>query len=219
MISTILEIGLGALIAIAFTIIIENLRKPKLYIKLAAPIDNNYINRPAQNVRFLGVEVINNNLPKFARWMLRNSAIYCHAEITFHHLDGQDIFGRIMEGRWSGSPEPASIHFKVGDNVFSISDPFKLISRIDIPPGESQRLDIAAKFENETECYGWNNESYFSNPIWRNPNWKMFRGRYLVRVKIISSGQIVNETFRLINDVERGDFRLEKRLPNDNIHE
>jgi hypothetical protein len=38
--------------------------------------------------------------------MQRSAALQCRSEITFHHLDGQDIFGRAMSVRWSNSPEP-----------------------------------------------------------------------------------------------------------------
>jgi hypothetical protein len=188
-------------------------------LRLALPTNIEYQNHPARNVRFLGLELVNKPLPRWAGWMARNTALQCHADITFHHLDGQNVFGRTMIGRWSGSPEPAPILFRIGDNSVMISDPSKLTTRIDVPPGEIQRLDIAAKFDSERECYGWSNESYFSNPVWRNPNWCLSEGRYLVRVAIVSAGEKCMCTFRLINDVPRQDFRIEKSLPNDVVHE
>jgi hypothetical protein len=94
-----------------------------------------------------------------------------------------------------------------------------LTSRIDVPPGETQRLDVAARFDAEDECYGWNNESYFSDPIWRNPEWRLNAGRYLVKVTIISAGDKCIGLFRLINDVSRLDFRLEAILPGDIVRE
>jgi hypothetical protein len=94
---------------------------------------------------------------------------------------------------------------------FLIIDPIRLIteSRIDVYPGESQLLDVAARFDDDEDCYGWNNEAYFSNPLWRNPAWRLPRGRYLARVEVTSSGQKCIGLFRLINDVARRDFRLE----------
>jgi hypothetical protein len=82
-------------------------------------------------------------------------------------------------------------------------------SRIDIQTGEGTALDIAARFDNEDDCYGWNNDAYFVSTPWRNPNWKLVRGRYLVRVVVISAGQKFNFEARLVNDVSRSDFRLE----------
>ena len=103
---TILEVVLGAIVAILITLLVENLRKPKLQLRLDSPTDIKYQNSPAQNVRFLSLELVNTPLPRWARWMSRNTALQCHGDITFHHLDGQNVFGRVMIGRWSESPEP-----------------------------------------------------------------------------------------------------------------
>ncbi|GAB4374931.1 MAG: hypothetical protein Kow0042_19920 [Calditrichia bacterium] len=94
---------------------------------------------------------------------------------------------------------------------------FTLTPRIDVYPGESERLDVAAKFDDETECYGWSNESYFSEPAWRNPNWRLPTGRYLVKITIVSAGEKFSRIFRLVNDVPRQDFRIESALPDDKV--
>ena len=74
--------------------------------------------------------------------------------------------------------------------------------------GQWQLLDVAVRFDNEADCYGWNNDSYLYN--WRNPNWKLPRERYLAKVTITSSGQKCIGVFRLVNDVEQlADFRLD----------
>jgi hypothetical protein len=216
---TILEVVLGALVAILTTIMVENLRKPRLQLSLDPPSDRQYQNRPAQNVRFLSVELDNKPLPRWARWMSRSAALQCHGNITFHHLDGQNIFGRIMIGRWSESPEPTATIFTIGSQTVSIVDPSRVTTRIDVPPGESLHLDIAARFDDEDECYGWNNDSYFSSPIWKNPDWRLSAGRYLVRVTIISAGDKCVGLFRLINDVPQHDFRIEASLPNDIVRD
>ena len=68
-------------------------------------------------------------------------------------------------------------------------------------------LDVVVRFENEPDCYGWNNDSYLFN--WRNPNWKLAGKRYLIKVVVTSSGRKCKGVFRLINDVENlNDFRL-----------
>jgi hypothetical protein len=73
----------------------------------------------------------------------------------------------------------------VGQNAILIPDPsrFTLQPRVDIYPDEAQRLDVAAKFNYESNVYGWSNEEYFSNPVWRNPAWALRPGRYLVKVQ------------------------------------
>ncbi len=216
--STIFEVALGAIVAILITILVENLRKPKLVLGIdLLPTDVEYSNHPAKHARFLSVKLVNTPLPQWARWMSRSTALQCHGEITFHHLDGQNVFGRAMTGRLSSSPEPVPITFRIDNHFVLISDPSKMTSRVDVPPGETEHLNIAARFDDENECYGWNNEAYFSNPIWRNPVWCLNSGRYLVKVTIISAGEKCSGLFRLINDVSRNDFRLEKNLPNDTV--
>jgi hypothetical protein len=112
--------------------------------------------------------------------MIRASALQCRATITFHHLDGQNIFGRAMNGRWSGSPEPVTLPV-VGPQgqQFQIIDFTRLTleSRMDIYPGQIECLDIAARSDDDEECYGWNNEAYFSVSPWKTQNWRLARGR------------------------------------------
>jgi hypothetical protein len=218
---TIIGVALGAIIAIVITITIENLRKPKLELRIAPPVDKEYRDeeRPAKNVRFLGIFLVNRPLPRWARWMSRNAALQCHGTITFHHLDGQNVFGRAMPIRWSGSTEPLPIHVVFNDVQVFIADParFNLISKIDVYPEEACRLDVAARFDFEDECYGWNNENYLSDPVWRNPRWKLPTNRYLIEINVVSSGEKCTGIFRLINDVFQSDFRLEDAMPHDTI--
>lgn len=153
--------------------------------------------------------------------MSRNPATNCQATISFHHLDGQSVFGRIMSGRWSKSPEPVSIQVWVDNKAFRIIDPGKmsLDFKMDIFPSETEVLNIVGRFDSDDECYGWNNESYFCNPAWRNPDWMLSKGRYLVKVKVANSGEKVSGLFRLVNDVYRKDFRLEPEQYNDRVIE
>jgi hypothetical protein len=213
-----MEIIIGALLAITITIFVEFMRKPKLRIYIADPHDRIYNNSyPASEARFLAVLVKNEPLPCLVRWMTRNTASACHAMISFHHLDGQNVFGRSMAGRWSGTPEPVPGIISIGNQQGFFFDPGKLIGiqRFDIPPGEAERLDVAAKFDQDKKCYGWSNENYFSNPKWKNPSWQLPPNRYLVRILIRSLGERCEVSFRLVADVPRGDFRLEDCLPGD----
>jgi len=217
----VVQVFLGGIVAIIATICIENLRRPNLQFRIALPHDREYRGRPARQARFLGLELVNKPLPCWARWMSRNAAVQAHGIITFHHLDGQNIFGRAMNIRWSGSPEPIAMSVEVDGNKISIADPtrFTITPRMDIYPGEAERLDVAARFDQEDECYGWSNENYLSRPLWRDSDWKLPSGRYLVNVTIISAGQRCTRRFRLINDVPQKDFRIESALPDDSVRE
>lgn len=214
-----LQILLGAIIAIITTIFIENLRKPRLSLTLTESVNLEYEGRPAKHARYLLLDLRNSPLPRIAKWMSRNTASQCHGFITFHHLDGQNFFGRQMTVRWSGSPEPIPLQIHMEGKVGHIIDPARLTvsSKVDIPPGEGWKVDIAAKFDDDKECYGWSNESYLCETPWRNPEWKIPLGRYLVKVTIISAGEKVSKIVRLINDVGRSDFRLEEAMVKDSV--
>jgi len=219
---TISSIIFGALIAIATTIAIENLRRPRIGLKLHPSVDMHYEDgRPAKEARFLSLELYNEPLPRWARWMSRQAALQCYGTVTFHHLDGQNVFGRAMPVRWSGSIEPVPLQGFVGDKPMVIFDHSRYVSspREDVYPGEAVRFDIAARFDHEDECYGWCNQNYISIPIWRNPEWRLGNKILLVKITMISSGEKCTGIYRLINDVPQKDFRLEPALPRDAVRD
>jgi len=210
---------IGILGSIGTAFFVEYMRRPRLRLSIEKPeLDNRYtLQQPAQLARFLRVYLENKPLPRWVGWMVGAPALQCRATITFHHLnDGQKVFDKTMTGRWSGSPEPVALPV-VGPQgqQFQLIDfsRFNIESRIDVYPGERELLDIAVRFDNDDECYGWNNEAYFCQPMWRNPAWKLDKGRYLVKVIITSSGQKCIDFFRISNDVTRTDFRLDPATP------
>jgi hypothetical protein len=216
MLSLIIGSIIGILGSVGTAIAIEYLRKPKLSLSIERPtLDLPYPEgHPARRLRNLRILVHNKPLPYLVRWMIRAPALQCRATITFHDVnDGQDIFGRAMDGRWANTPQPvATILVTPRGEQYSIFDlaRFSLDSRIDIYPDETEMLDIACRCDDDVECYGWNNETYFSTPRWRNPNWRLPGGqRYLVKVIITSSGQKQFGCFQIMNNVPIADFRLE----------
>jgi hypothetical protein len=215
-----LSIIVGGLITIATAMAVEYFRRPKLALSIEAPpCDVPYAqNRPANNARHLRLKLRNEALPRGLRWMQRAAALQCRGEITFHHLDGQNIFGRQMPVRWANSPQPiaSQIVDTHGVTQYVILDFTRMASaaRMDVYPGDEEIVDVAVRFDDETDCYGWNDEAYIHQ--WRNPDWKLARDRYLVKVVITSSGDKCIGCFRLINDVDkRTDFRLEPAKPED----
>ncbi|HTT22859.1 MAG TPA: hypothetical protein VMG82_28270 [Candidatus Sulfotelmatobacter sp.] len=182
----IVSVVIGGLITILTAMGVEYLRRPRLHLIIEdPPLDVEYpAGKPARNTRYLRLKLHNKELPRGARWMQRAAALQCRGEITFHHLDdGQDIFGRAMPVRWSNSPElvPSRIVNMSGVVQGQIIDVAKLTPeyRIDVYPGEEEILDVAVRHDADEDCYGNNNEQYFSSPPWRNPRWKLSKGRYL----------------------------------------
>lgn len=189
----ILQIVVGSLISILFVVWMEYVRQPKLSFTISHPGDVTYpVNeRPAKQLRALRLTITNHNLPWIMKWLQRSSAQRCSGTISFHHLDGHNVFARSMSVRWTRSPEPVPIEGRIGNERFTIADPQRLSPELawDIFPGTSEEIDVATKFDQDEECYGWSNESYFSNPLWRNPRWRLEKERYLINVVIATSGR------------------------------
>jgi hypothetical protein len=217
-----LDIIFGGIVSIVITITVEYFRRPELILSIEDPPCDilNRENCPARDARHLRLKLRNKPLPGVLRWMQRSAALQCRGEITFHHLDGQDVFARTMTVRWANSPQPVSsrimdlkgqVQFVVQDFARSAME-----ARMDVYPGDGEILDVAARFDDEPDCYGWNNDAYQFE--WRNPNWKLPPGRFLVGVVITSSGQKCFGKFRLINDVSRTDYRLEHGTSQDRMN-
>jgi hypothetical protein len=218
----VLEVILGAIIAIVITVCVESLRKPRLTLTIEAPVEVTYgPGSPAGRARYVRVRCGNRPLPRWFRWMARNAALQCHGTVTFYHTDGQNYFGRSMPIRWSDSTQPIDADIYIGGMQGRIVDWDKRRAepRVEIYPGEDAPLDIAVRFDNDVECYGWTNLNYSSNPPLRNPQWKIRFGRYVVKVAVVSAGEGCEGKFRLVNDVSQWDFRLEMALPGDRIRD
>jgi hypothetical protein len=210
---------LGALAAMGIAMLVEWLRKPKLLITVEIPpLDWEYLpGRPVQRARYVRVIVENRQPQSFLRWIRRDAALQCEGEVTFFRLNGQNFFGRPMPGRWVDSPEPPAptMAGTMGGQPITLHNPSLWnvmaweLRRIDIYPGRPRLLDVAARFDGDAECYGWTNANYFSEPAWRNPEWRLPGGLYLVRVKVDADSGTVSKTFLLTNDTPVQSFRLE----------
>jgi hypothetical protein len=203
---------LGAASSLCIVVLVESLRKPRLRLEVAPHRDQTYpAGYPAHKVRFLEVSLSNEPLPRWLRWMSRSPASSCRATIEFLSEDGADVFTRPMAARWSASPQPVPLQFRLGDAVAQILDVNRLnmTSVIDVPPGESESMGVVGRFDDDSDCFGWSNESYFSNPPWRNPDWKLPIGRKLVRVTVRASGEKCSACFTLINGDNIEELRLD----------
>lgn len=203
---------LGGVLSLLVAVGIEYLKKPRLELVAEnPPVDQHYTNAPAGDARFVRVKVRNRAMPKLLRWLGRSAAYQCIGYVQFHHLDnGAPVFSKAMPIRWSGSAEPIMYHALPTGGVAQVFDPIKYDAafRRDCFPGSEELADVAAKFDNDDECYGWSNETYLPGKGWRNADYRMPRGRYLVRVTIRSSGENVSKVFQLENSVARQHFRL-----------
>jgi hypothetical protein len=199
---------LGAFLSILASIAIEYQRKPKLHLAIESPTWQNTFPGDIKSGTFARVYLSNESMPQPLRWLGRSAAYQCAGHVQFHHLDGAPIFAKPMPIRWARSDEPISYQRLPDDSISQLFDPAKYNAafRRDCFPGTSELIDIAARFDNDEDCFGWSNDSYVKG--WRNAEYRLPKGRYLVTVTVYSSGDRVEDVFELENSVAREHFRL-----------
>jgi hypothetical protein len=216
---------LGAFLGFAATTIValtvERLKLPALSIQ---PLETQLIRLQVtgQNVnecgRFVHVRIHNK---KRELGFLPDTAATVTARIDFHPLNGQPLKNPTMAGRWASSHEPVPICIvgATGEIIAQFRDPlvFDSIRRMEIFPGETETLNVAVRFDNDVNCYGWCNENYLRG--WRDSRREMPSGKYRVAVHVYSPGVHVVREFILRNDGDVADFRLEavSKEPDDDV--
>ena len=219
-----LAVILGVISSFVVVFFVEWQRQPRLVLLIPPPSDQNYAGQPtpAQIMRCLRVRIRNRELPLLLRWMKRETARSCLGTVQFKYLDGRNYFTEAMPGRWAGSPEATPLQGTIstqnkitGDVVLWDAARMSVISKMDIPAGEQEDLDIAVRCDAESDAYGFNNESYRFN--WRHTHWKLPKGRYFVEITIRSEGQKTSGEFLINNDLSRDEFRLESKKPSSEI--
>jgi len=201
---------LGSLIVAMF---VEWKRKPQLSVSILRPEEVPlYSDRKKIGTLIaLRVRVSNDSLPFALCWMQRQSARDCRATVHFLREDKTPFIDRSMPGRWAGSVEPVPLQgvIRSSGETIEIHDIARLNadSRIHIPAGETESLDIAVRFPEETNAFGWTNESYRHDGN-RHPGFTLPKGRYVVDILVQSEGVKKQEHFRLENDHTTKEFRL-----------
>lgn len=209
----VLPVILGVVSSFSVALFVESEKRPRLKMRAEDRQDVRYDPppvRPARTASFVRVVVTNEKLPWYLGLMTRESAMDCRAEIIFSLADGTEFSSGPMPGRWANTPQPVPLEGKLGDIQFQMWDPnvwHVAGLGISIPPGESESLDIAARFDDEPEAFGWNNSSYLP-PLWRNPAWKLPRGSYKVNVTVRSAGQKWTNEFELNHEIDRQSLQL-----------
>ena len=195
-------------VGILIVLWIERQRRPGLSMGIGEKHqikEGDFLNRPAST--WLRVKVYNRNVPRWLAWVYHGEpALGCRAWITFHDFEGRRVPDREMEARWSDSNEP-----KVEIITVEKGQVKRLVGAenfFDIPPGESTLLDVVIRDKSNSDCFGWNNESYLYD--WRHDRWYLGgEGRYVARIRIKTGGQEYVDAFQIVNDESYNRFRLE----------
>lgn len=166
---------------------------PRLRLRISKPSDIELDNLPA---RVLHIKVLNEPRKNWP-FVSRQTAYACTGTITFLSISKQPLTNP-MHIRWQSSPEPLRYEI-VDEKIITVAEPRLLrISRfIDIAPDAGEIMDVAVRISDESCAYGWNSDSYFNK--WRNPDYKLQAGRYIVRVELHTGDQRFVNHFVLNN--------------------
>jgi hypothetical protein len=83
-----------------------------------------------------------------------------------------------------------------------------MLSKRDVFPHTREKIDVCIKYEGEDACYIFNNASYAVSD-YRVAAHRLTAGIYIVEATATSGDILVQRSFRLRNDFQRQDFRLE----------
>jgi hypothetical protein len=209
--SLVSAVFVGIVGSLCVSLLVEWYRQPSLKIEIIPPeqipLFTNFV--VVAVFTALRVRVSNSKPPWFPLNLIqRQSARDCRATLIFSQNDTPVT--RQMPGRWAGSVQPVPIEgvIKSSGETIQLYDIARLSaeSRIHIPAGESEILDVAVRFTEETVAFGWTNESYRHNC--RHPEYSLPIGVYLVEIIVQSEGVKKKIKFRLDNNYTINSFRL-----------
>jgi len=199
----------GLLLSVMAAIVFWFFHKPKLQtFLLSDTYDNSSGNKNGSWVR-LGIK--NLSQLRLLSWIGRASAVGCQGHIRFYTLTPgvQEMFpSSPMKIKWTLAGDPASlVSDQSGTRLEVDESKFDQSSVRELHPGIQEFIDIAVRFDNEQDSYGWANSSYLSPT--RHSEWRLPSGQWLVRVDVTGVGTVkLTEVFLLINSGNRQDMRL-----------
>lgn len=136
--------------------------------------------------KFFRLKVVNKPLNKYLSiFFSRETAQQLNAFITFREL------GKTMKGRWSETLELAYTDNYNRIRLANFPEPISLY------PGDNKILDVFAKFESYDHAYGWNNEAYLDNNLWKTETYKLNPGDYSIEVIIAGTNATIKKTFTI----------------------
>lgn len=202
---------LAGVVGILIVLALERQRRPKLQIKIGEIVSPFLENDPLgrKQCRWPLVEIHNLKITRWLAWVYDGDpALACRAWISFHNpIDGGRIFREAMPARWNEADQPRVVPFSGLDGkTFTVLQGVQYA--IDIPTGECMQIAPVYRAKDSVSCYGWNNESYLYN--FEHPSWKLDKGRYIARIRVVTGGREFVDAFKIVNDAPFEDFRIEE---------
>ena len=199
---------LGFVLGIVGTIFYEYATDPLIEISLdERPLAlGQHPNQPPHAFYHLRIR----NLPSKLPASNRKPAWSSKAIIEVFDQNGKRVIPEPIQARWPSQPEPLMPAI-TGNQSVTLLDPARLMNarKVDIHSHEEEYIALAIKFDGQSQCYIFSNESYLY-PAWSNPAWQLNSGTYRIQVTVFYSSGRAQRTFTLTNQrVARNSIELE----------
>lgn len=201
------------------TVIWHRHRKPHLFIRVSNQPHDNIGSSDNIEERFLLAEVVNTRLPRLLRGIRREAALQCHGKIAYRTENGVEVFSKPIELLWTGIEPPRPlIVLQDAAKTVEVFDPaaYSVVNRVDVhagDPEEVKKFHVAVRFADERDCFAFGADQYLRSRTWREQrNLRLAHGKaYFAEITIISAGEEVRKTLRIINESGIEHFRLDDR--------
>lgn len=204
--STMIEVVAGAVVSIIVTLWFGRIQRPDLSLQVYRPGNPDRLRWRGWEGKvgpLLQVDLVNNPLPCWvSRLIGRDTASHCRGRITFRHADGSRVDDKPMTVRWSDFTQPVVTGEDLQDGSMLariIYELERLATGRAVPPGLREKLDVAARFEGETDAVGWSNATGMYSSQNSVP-WKLSQGTYLAEIEINGANAYYWDVFRLENE-------------------
>lgn len=139
------------------------------------------------------------NLPAKLPFSSRKPAWSSKAIIEVFDLNGNRVIADPIHARWPSQPEPLMPAVE-GNQQVMLLDFARLMDarKVDVHSHEEEYIALAIKFDGQSECYIFSNESYLY-PAWSNPAWRLNSGTYRVLVTVFYGRGRAQRAFTLTN--------------------
>jgi len=139
------------------------------------------------------------NIPAKLSLSNRKPAWSSYATIEVFTLDGARLTAEPIYARWPSQPEPLSPALS-GNQSVNLVDFARLMNarKVDIHVHNDEYISLTMKYEDQSECYIFSNESYLHR-AWSNPAWRLEPGTYRIVVSVFYERGRAQREFTLSN--------------------
>jgi hypothetical protein len=142
----------------------------------------------------------------FRRFIYPSPALACVVNLRVHRENGVEALPAPYQARWTGSQQPPELGIP---NVGIPPSVFEMLSKRDVFPHTGEKIDVCIKYEGEDACYIFNNASYAVSDFRLDAHRLKDPVIYIVQATATSGDIVLRRSFRLRNDFQLQNFRLE----------